>query len=95
MVNQKLEGDRLHTTSPVGACHTLAGAFATMANNVVFVPMVVVKHCCSCGGVLIQGDVGIFFPSWRRECGCAFYTSYSTTMVINYIPFTAVHFAAL
>jgi hypothetical protein len=25
-----------------------------------------------------------FFPSWRRgECGCAFYTSYPTTMVIN------------
>jgi len=62
MVNQKLEGDRLHTISPVGACHTLAGAFATMANNVVFVPMDVVKHCCSCGGVLIQWDVGIFFP---------------------------------
>jgi hypothetical protein len=31
----------------------IAGAFATMANNVVFVPMDVVKHCCSCGGVLI------------------------------------------
>jgi hypothetical protein len=33
----------------------MAGAFATMVNNVVFVPMDAVKHRCSCGGVLIQG----------------------------------------
>ncbi len=55
-------------------------------NNVVFVP----AH--GCGEALLQqlwwspytGDVGIFFPpSWRRECRCAFYTSYPTTMVIN------------
>jgi len=38
----------------------IAGAFATMANNLVFVPMDVVKHCCSCGGVLIQGMLGFF-----------------------------------
>jgi hypothetical protein len=73
----------------------IAGAFATMANNLVFC-----AH--GCGEALLQlwwspdtGDVGIFFPQGGGECRCAFYTSYPTTMVINYIPFTAVHFAAL
>jgi hypothetical protein len=50
----------------------IAGAFATMANNLVFVPMDVVKHCCSCGGVLIQGMLGFFSLKEEGSAGVHF-----------------------
>ncbi len=93
MVNQKLEGDCAQHHLLVHAIHSRGFCYNGQQSCV----------CAyGCGEALLQlwwspdtGDVGIFFPQGGGECRCAFYTSYPTTMVINYIPFTAVHFAAL
>lgn len=84
----------LHMTSPVGACHTWLGLLLQWWIMLCLCPWMRWSTVAAVVESLYRG-CWKKFPSWRRECGCTFYTSYPTTMVINYIPFTAVHFTAL